>query len=140
MHSAGFTTYIIRQRLRTIRRLNLHTTLTTTSDATTSSIVEHSCSSSRTPDEVAHDWMKEWFYAEVDSENREKFKGMLMSPLKVSFGLKRLKCEMNEATKECDKTLNMSIEKIGSRDLIQETLAYNIFPTRTGCKLSKEVK
>jgi hypothetical protein len=58
--------------------------------------------------------MKEWFYAEVDSENREKFKGMLMSPLKVSFGLKRLKCEMNEATEECDKTLNMSIEKIGS--------------------------
>jgi hypothetical protein len=32
------------------------------------------------------------------------------------------------------------IKKIGSRDLIQEALAYNIYPTRTRWKLLKEVK
>lgn len=77
------------------------------------------------------DWTKKWFYVEVDSEHREEFKG---------FGLKRPKCEMNEAAEECYKIFNTVVEKIGSRDLIQEALAYNIFLTRTGWKLSKEVK
>jgi hypothetical protein len=31
------------------------------------------------------DWTKEWFYAEVDSEHREDFKRMLMSPLRTNF-------------------------------------------------------
>jgi hypothetical protein len=38
------------------------------------------------------DWMKEWFYAVVDFEQHEDFKGILMNPLKVSFALKQLKC------------------------------------------------
>jgi hypothetical protein len=63
-----------------------------------------------------------------------------MSPLKISFGLKRPECDMNEATEKCYNILNTVVEKIGSEDLIQEALAYNIFPTRTGWKLSKEVK
>jgi hypothetical protein len=86
------------------------------------------------------DWTKEWCYAEVDSEQREDFKGILMSPLKVSFALKRPKCEMNEVADECFKAFNTVIKKIGSRDLIQEALAYNIYPTQTGWKLPKEVK
>jgi hypothetical protein len=86
------------------------------------------------------DWTKEWFYAEVDSKQREDFKGMLMSPLEVSFALKRPKCEMSEAANECYKAFNTFIRKIGSRDLVQEVLAYNIYLTRTGRKLSKEVK
>jgi hypothetical protein len=32
---------------------------------------------------------KEWFYAKVDSEQREGFKSMSMSPLKIIFGLKQ---------------------------------------------------
>jgi N-glycosylase/DNA lyase len=63
-----------------------------------------------------------------------------MSPLKVSFALKWLKCKMNEAIDECYKAFNTVIKKIGSRDLIQEVVAYNIYPTRTWWKLSKEVK
>jgi hypothetical protein len=31
------------------------------------------------------DVTKEWFYAKVDSEQREDFKGMLMSPLESKF-------------------------------------------------------
>ena len=34
------------------------------------------------------DWTKEWFYAEVDSEQREDVNGVPMSPLRISFGLK----------------------------------------------------
>jgi hypothetical protein len=80
------------------------------------------------------------FYVEVDSENCDEFKGILMSPLKISFSLKRPKCKMNEVVEECYNTFNTDVEKIGSRDLIQEALAYNIFLTRIRWKLPKEVK
>jgi hypothetical protein len=56
--------------------------------------------------------MKEWFYAEVDSKQREDFKGMLMSPLKISFGLKRPKCELNEAAKDCIRAFNAVVKKL----------------------------
>lgn len=79
-------------------------------------------------------------YAKVDSKQRDDFKGMLMSPLKVSFGLKRSKCELKEATDECYRAFNTIIKRIRSRYLIQEALAYNIYPTRTGWKLPKDVK
>jgi hypothetical protein len=35
------------------------------------------------------DWTKEWFYVEVDSDQREDFKWMVMSPLEICFALKR---------------------------------------------------
>jgi hypothetical protein len=66
--------------------------------------------------------MKEWFYVEVDSEHREDFKVMLMSPLEVSFALKRPKCKISEATDECFKAFSTVIKKIGSQDLVQEAL------------------
>jgi hypothetical protein len=65
---------------------------------------------------------------------------MMMSPLEVSFALKRSKCEMSEAADECFKPFSTTIKKIGSQDLVQEALAYNIYPTRTTWKLPKEVK
>jgi hypothetical protein len=76
----------------------------------------------------------------VDSEQREHFNGMLIRPLEVSFALKRSKCEMSEAANECFKAFSVVIKKIESQDLIQEALAYNIYPTQTGWKLPKEVK
>jgi hypothetical protein len=65
---------------------------------------------------------------------------MPMSRLRISFGLKRSKCELSKATKECYKTFDTVVKRIGTRDLIQEALAYNIYPTRTGWKLPKEMK
>lgn len=80
------------------------------------------------------------FYSKVDSKQRDDLKGMLMSPLKVSFGLKWSKCELNEATDECYRAFNTITKRIRSRYLIQEALSYNIYPTRTGWKLPKDVK
>jgi hypothetical protein len=55
-----------------------------------------------------------------------------MSPLKISFGLRRLKCDMCEAAEKCYKIFNTIAEKSSSRDLIQEALSYDIYPTCTG--------
>jgi hypothetical protein len=63
-----------------------------------------------------------------------------MSPLRISFSLKRWKCELGEDAKECYVAFNTVVKKIGSRDLIQGALAYNIYPTRTVWNLPKEVK
>jgi hypothetical protein len=55
-----------------------------------------------------------------------------MSPLEVSFALKRPKCEMSKATDECYKAFNAFIRKVGSQHLVQEALAYNLYLTWTG--------
>lgn len=63
-----------------------------------------------------------------------------MSPLEISIGLKRSKCDMNEDDEACYKAFNTVAKKIGSWDLIQGFLAYNIFLTHIGWKLPKQVK
>jgi hypothetical protein len=83
---------------------------------------------------------KDLFYAKVDSEHRVDFKDMLMSPLEISFSLKKPKCAIEEDPETCYKAFNVVVEKIGSGHLIQEFLAYNIFPTCIGWKLLKEMR
>jgi tRNA threonylcarbamoyladenosine modification (KEOPS) complex Pcc1 subunit len=65
---------------------------------------------------------------------------MLMRPLKISFGLKRPKCELSEAIEEWFRSFNAVMKRIGSRYLIQEALSYNVYKTRTRWKLLKDVK
>lgn len=60
-----------------------------------------------------------------------------MDPLKISFGMKRPECNMNDAVETCYNTFKTIVEKVGTRDLIQEALAYNILPACTRWKLSK---
>jgi hypothetical protein len=54
---------------------------------------------------------------------------MPMSHLRISFDLKRPKCELSEAVKQCYKAFDTVVKKIGSQDLTQEALAYNIYLT-----------
>jgi hypothetical protein len=39
-------------------------------------------------------WMNEWFYVKADEKKREKLMSMVMSPLKLSFGMTRSLCNM----------------------------------------------
>jgi hypothetical protein len=59
---------------------------------------------------------QKWFYVKVDSKEREEFKGIIRSPLKVSLSYKRHIC-------------NMALEHIGTGDLVQEFPENQIFPT-----------
>jgi hypothetical protein len=47
------------------------------------------------------------FYTEIDSEQQGDFKHMVISPLKVSFNLKRPNCKMNGATQYAYKAYNI---------------------------------
>jgi hypothetical protein len=39
-------------------------------------------------------WISEWFYVKADQKKREKFMTMVMSPLRLSFGVTRPLCNM----------------------------------------------
>jgi hypothetical protein len=48
----------------------------------------------------------------------EKIKSMLMSSLKVSFGMKKPECNMNRVVESCYSTFKIVVEKVGTHVLI----------------------
>jgi hypothetical protein len=72
-------------------------------------------------------WKTEWFYVKVDEE-KEK---LVQSPLELIFGETRPQCNM---TPESPSQIALGefrviAEHIGTRDLVQEFLAFRVFPT-----------
>jgi hypothetical protein len=72
-------------------------------------------------------WKTEWFYVKVD-EKKEK---LVQSPLELVFGETRPQCNMLPES-PCQIALGkfrVVLEHIGTRDLVQEFLAFRVFPT-----------
>jgi hypothetical protein len=72
-------------------------------------------------------WKSEWFYVKVD-EKKEK---LVQSPLSLTFGETRPRCGMDPDC-PCQIALGefwVVAEHIGTRDLVQEFLAFRVFPT-----------
>jgi hypothetical protein len=72
-------------------------------------------------------WKSEWFYVKVD-EKKEK---LVQSPLRLTFGVTRPQCVMDPDS-PCQIALGefrVIAEHIGTRDLVQEFLAFRVFPT-----------
>jgi hypothetical protein len=74
------------------------------------------------------DWMKEWFYVKNDLKVREDIKDIVMRPIWQRFGLRRPKVEMDEAAEECQRAFGVVCSFIGTRDLVQEHVAYRVWP------------
>jgi hypothetical protein len=51
-----------------------------------------------------------------------------MRPISQRFGLRRPKVEMNEAAKECQRAFGVICSFIGTRDLVQEHIAFRVWP------------
>jgi hypothetical protein len=72
-------------------------------------------------------WKTEWFYVKVD-EKKEK---LVQSPLELIFGETRPRCDMKPES-PCQIALGefrVIAKHIGTRDLVQEFLAFRVFPT-----------
>jgi hypothetical protein len=69
--------------------------------------------------------MKEWFYVKNDLKAREDIKDIIMRPIWQHFGLRKPKVEMDEAAKECQRAFGIVCSFIGTRDLVQEHVAYD---------------
>jgi hypothetical protein len=72
-------------------------------------------------------WKFEWFYIKVDEE-KEK---LVQSPLELTFGETRPRCDMTPGSPSQVALAEFRViaDHIGIRDLVQEFLAFRVFPT-----------
>jgi hypothetical protein len=82
--------------------------------------------------------MKEWFYVKNDLKAREDIKEIIMRPIWQRFGLRKPKVEINEAAEKCRKAFGIVCSFIGTRDLVQEHVAYRIWPLVANWEMPKE--
>jgi hypothetical protein len=83
-------------------------------------------------------WMEEWFYVKNDLKAREDIKEVIMRPIWSRFGLQRPKVEIDEATEACQKAFGTVCFFIGTRDLIQEHIAFRVWPHVENWGMPKE--
>jgi hypothetical protein len=84
-------------------------------------------------------WTNEWFYVKAD-EKKGKLMTMVMSPLRLSFGMTRPLCNM-ELSSPCqlaEVEFRVVAAEISTRDLVQEYLANKTFPTSSGRGMPKK--
>jgi hypothetical protein len=84
------------------------------------------------------DWMTEWFYMKNDLKSREDIKGIIMRPIWQRFGLRKPKVEMDEAAEECQRAFGVVCYFIGTRDLVQEHIAFRVWPLVEKWEMPKE--
>jgi hypothetical protein len=72
--------------------------------------------------------MKEWFYVKNDLKAREDIKDIIMRPIWQRFGLRKPKVDVDEAVEECQRAFGVVCSFIGTRDLVQEHIAFRVWP------------
>jgi hypothetical protein len=84
-------------------------------------------------------WTNEWFYMKADKKKREKLMTMVVSPLRLSFGMTRPLCNtlLGSPYQLVKVEFRVVAEHISTRDLVQEFLANKTFPTSGGWGMSK---
>jgi hypothetical protein len=85
-------------------------------------------------------WTSEWFYVKTDEKKREKLMSMVMSPLRLNFGMTRPLCNMQLGSpcQLAEVEFRVMAEHISTRDLVQEYLANQTFPTSGGWGMPKK--
>jgi hypothetical protein len=83
-------------------------------------------------------WMEEWFYVKNDLKAREDIKEIIMRPIWSRFGLRRPKVEIDDVAEACKKAFNTVCSFIGTRDLIQEHIAFRVWPLVESWEMPKE--
>jgi hypothetical protein len=84
------------------------------------------------------DWTKEWFYVKNYLKAREDIKEIIMRPIWQRFGLRKPKIETDEAAEGCRRAFGMVCAFIGTRDLIQEHIAFRVWPHVEKWEMPKE--
>jgi hypothetical protein len=82
--------------------------------------------------------MKEWFYVKNDLKVREDIKEIIMHRIWSRFGLWKPKVEIDEVVEGCRRAFGIVCSFIGTRDLVQEYVAYRIWPLVVNWEMPKE--
>jgi hypothetical protein len=83
-------------------------------------------------------WMEEWFYVKNDLKAREDIKGIIQRPIWSRFGLQRPNVEIDGNVEACQKAFSTMCAFIGTRDLIQEHIAFRVWPLVESWDMPKE--
>jgi hypothetical protein len=81
--------------------------------------------------------MEEWFYVKNDLKAREDIKEIIMRPIWSRFGLLRPKVEIDDTIEACQRAFNTVCSFIGTRDLIQEHIAFRVWPLVESWEMTK---
>jgi hypothetical protein len=73
-----------------------------------------------------------------DLKVREDIKEIIMRPIWSRFGLRKPKVEIDEAAEACQRAFSTVCSFIGTRDLVQEHVAYKIWPLIDSWEMPKE--
>jgi hypothetical protein len=82
--------------------------------------------------------MKEWFYVKNDLKASEDIIEIIMRPIWSRFGLRKPKVEIDETAEGCRRAFNTVCSFIRTRDLVQEHVAYRIWPLIESWEMPKE--
>jgi hypothetical protein len=83
-------------------------------------------------------WMEEWFYVKNDLKAREDIKEIIQCPIWSRFGLRRPKVEIDDAVEACQRAFRTVCSIISTRDLIQEHIAFRVWPLVESWEMPKE--
>jgi hypothetical protein len=84
-------------------------------------------------------WKSEWFYIKADKKRREKLMTMVMSPLKLSFGMTKPLCmQLGSPCQVAEVEFRVVAAEVSTRDLVQEYLANKIFTSSSGWGMPKK--
>jgi hypothetical protein len=83
-------------------------------------------------------WMEEWFYVKNGLIKREDIKGIIQCPIWSRFGLQRPKVDIDSDVEACQKAFSTICAFIGTRDLIQEHIAFRVWPLVESWDMPKE--
>jgi hypothetical protein len=82
--------------------------------------------------------MEEWFYVKNDLKAREDIKEVIMRPIWSRFGLWRPKVKIDETVEACQRAFSTVCSFIGTRDLIQEHIAFRVWRLVESWEMPKE--
>jgi hypothetical protein len=83
-------------------------------------------------------WMQEWFYVKNNLIEREDIKGIIQCPISSSFSIRRPTIVLGNDIEACQKAFNNVCAFIGTRDLVQEHIAYRVWPLVYDWEMPKE--
>jgi hypothetical protein len=83
-------------------------------------------------------WMEEWFYVKNNLIEREDIKEIIQRPIWSRFGLRRPKVAIESDVEACQKAFSNICAFIGTRDIIQEHIAYRVWPLVDSWEMPKE--
>jgi hypothetical protein len=82
--------------------------------------------------------MQEWFYIKNNLVEREDIKGIIQRPIWSRFGIRRPSIALGNDIQACQTAFNTLCTYIGTRDLVQEHIAYRVWPLASGWEMPKE--